>query len=173
MKEITIKYVPSLRDHTEAYSCYDKSVTQTKFDKAVALALTLIGAALGANSFWTGTFDIYSILSIIFIAFGTAKLSGLLDFGKLADTVRFKTNPKFRETHTVVFTEEGMSFEMKGIKSDIDWSFYENFMESENTILLVYGKGQYSVIPKSAFKQDDLDSLKKILSNTFQGDPSL
>ena len=57
---------------------------------------------------------------------------------------------------------------LKDIKSDIDWNYYKDFIETPNTVLLLYGKKQYSVIPKKAFDNTELGNFILLLKNKFQ-----
>ena len=161
MNNIDVKYTPSLKDHIEAYTAYEKNFSRRKIDKIVAIVLIAEGLYLSVSSIYLKQFTSISIFAILFILFGILEIAGFLDIGKLVCMIRFKTNPKFKGLQKIKFSENGLHYETIGIKSDIEWNFYKNFLESENTIILIFGKRQYSVIPKSIFKKDELNSLIK------------
>lgn len=169
MKEIWIEYMPSLKNHIEAYARYEKSTARRRIDIMISMVLMLLGVTLCFYSIVVKRFDLYFIFAIAFIVVGAGKLFGFIDLGKTALAIEFKTSNKLKGARRICFSENGIAFEMKGLKSDIEWSFYHDCMESENTILLVYGKGQYSVIPKAAFGDDDLKHFRELLKNKIHG----
>jgi len=60
-------------------------------------------------------------------------------------------NHKFQDPFELTFTQEGIHFSTPTIDSQIDWTFYHYLLEDKEVFLLVYGKWQYSIIPKCAF----------------------
>jgi hypothetical protein len=53
--------------------------------------------------------------------------------------------------HTARFSDEGVVYRAEGIDSAVKWSFYRSARETEGFYFLLYGDGEYSVVPKRAF----------------------
>ncbi len=109
MKPITIEYTPTITEHKEAYTAYEKTT-----------------------------------YPIVLIAIGIVDMMGFMDFGKWIYLIRLKMSIKSKSKHKVTFSENGLYFATNNIKSEIEWEFYQSFLESENTLLLIYGHRQFS-----------------------------
>jgi hypothetical protein len=168
MDKIIIEYLSSLNDHLEAYAYYENHTTQRKIDKIVSIISILSGLFLIILSMsdFLKYYDL--IIAFIFIISGLLGFFGIIDSGKIATVIQFKNNLKFKNIQKIKFTDNDLEYESQGIKSKIDWDFYKKYMESENVILLIYGKKQYSIIPKRSFKKNELDSFKIMLNKKFQ-----
>ncbi len=105
---------------------------------------------------------------IILIAIGIFDIIGFLDLGKWIYIIRLKMSVKLKTKHKVTFSESGLYYETSNIKSEIAWDFYTSFLESENTLILIYANRQFSVIPKSSFQNNDYPILKDFLSHYYQ-----
>ncbi|MDP8162904.1 YcxB family protein [Pasteurella skyensis] len=167
MKEIEVEYMATLKDHLEAYTTYDKTTVFHKVDKVVAILLMLFGVSLGIYTFYIHLSDEFIIYAFLFILIGLLDFMGFLAIEKLIYIIRFKMTNKFQHIQKVRFSNAGIYYETNGIKSDIEWRFYNNFLESENTLMLIIGKKQYSVIPKSSFNEEDYIILRDFLVEEF------
>ena len=59
-------------------------------------------------------------------------------------------------------------FTGKDIKSEMKWDFYKGFMETPNTILLLYNEGKhYAVLPKESFTENSLEEFRELLKQKF------
>jgi hypothetical protein len=65
--------------------------------------------------------------------------------------IAFKRIPKFRERYLLIFNEEGIHFKTSTIDTKLAWRHYNRLIEDDRLFLLVYARGMYTVIPKSAF----------------------
>ncbi|MDP8080285.1 YcxB family protein [Phocoenobacter skyensis] len=167
MKEIEVEYMATLKNHLEAYTTYDKTTVFYKVDKVVAILLMLFGVSLGIYTFYIHLSDEFIIYAFLFILIGLFDFMGFLAIEKLIYIIRFKMTNKFKHIQKVRFSNAGIYYETNGIKSDIEWRFYNNFLESENTLMLIIGKKQYSVIPKSSFNEEDYIILRDFLVEEF------
>lgn len=168
MREISVSYLPKMADHIEAYSTYQSHTVLGKTDKVVDFLAIIFGLAAiifaGFNN-WNLTILIMGTLMLII---GSLHLFGVLDSGKFVAKYQFKSNKKFAEAQNITFNDAGLQYETQGIKSNIQWDFYNSYLESANTFLLIHGKKQYSVIPKNAFKKDDLEAFRRFLIANFK-----
>ncbi len=165
MNGIEIEYVPSLKNHMEAYETYESSTTIRKVEKIIAITLIIFGAMFVAYSFYINLFFKLRMILILIMFFIILDVLDLLDIAKLIYKIRFKQNPKFKNKQKIKFTEEKIFYETNKIKSELEWTFYKKFLESKNTLILIFGKRQYSVIPKSAFREEEVIILKNFIQN--------
>lgn len=167
MREISVSYLPKMADYIEAYTAYKSHTILGKADKVVDFLAIIFGLAAiifaGFNN-WNLTILIIGVLMLII---SSLHLFGVLDSGKFVAKYHFKSNKKFTETQNIIFNDAGLQYETQGIKSNIRWDFYNSYLESANTFLLIHGKKQYSVIPKNAFKNVDLEDFKRFLKTKF------
>src|SRR5262245_53467029 len=141
---ITIEFANRLSDHLAAQRLYYKSTLGWKMDKAVAVLLTAFGSVLVVRvgvRWW----------SLIWFPLGLAEWLNLLSIHGLRTRIAFKSNPKFRETYRLTFSDEGVHFKTTSIDSKIAWTHYTGTLEDGTVILLIYGRWMYTVIPKTAF----------------------
>jgi hypothetical protein len=163
METIDIEYFPKVDEHLEAYSLYESKTTLKKVDKIVSILLISIGVMLSSLSIIIHSrTTMYTFGGMAFIIVGVLDFLDFMDFGRIITKFRLKNNEKFKHLQKVKFSNEGIEYETEGINSRIEWSFYKKYFEGENIFILIYGKRQYSVIPKYPFK-DSLNTLKKLL----------
>ncbi len=122
-----------------------------------------MGLFLIVYSFYIELFDKFMIYGSLFIFLGIVDFMGFLDIGKFLHLIRLKKSEKLKYKQKVIFSQEGIFYKTNDINSHIKWSFYKSFCESKNTLILIFGKRQYSVFPKSSFKDDDYVVLKEFL----------
>ena len=155
---IAIKYENRVADHLRAAQRYYQTTFFYIADKVVGILLLLFGVysmvSLGVH-WWT----------ILIIALAPCEWFNLLSSYKLKAYLGYKLNPKFRDRFEVIFTQEGIHFSTPAIDSQIMWTYYHNILEDEQIFLLVYGKWQYSVIPKRAFADaSEQDAFRNLVS---------
>jgi hypothetical protein len=168
MKKITVEYTPQFNDHIEAYRKYEKSTALRKTDIIAAAVSTACGLFFLVYTFYAGKIEVYTILAIIFLLYGINELTGALSIAKFLFGIRLKMDPRFRDMIKITFSDKGINYKTPSIDSDIKWDFYKKLVESDNTLILVYGKRQYSVIPKSVFSKKDLGSVIDLLSSNLE-----
>ncbi len=168
MKEIEVEYMATLKHHLEAYSTYEKTTIFHKVDKFVAILLMLFGLLLSIYAFYIHLPNKFIIYSFLFILIGLLDIIGSLAIEKLIYVIRFKMTNKFKYPQKVRFSDAGMYYETKDIQSNIEWNFYNDFLESENTLMLIFGKKQFSIIPKASFNDKDYMILKNFLVEKFR-----
>ena len=158
MEEIKIEYYADIKNYYEAAKYYTKSkIKRNIFDRIMETAVILIGIfLLIIGNFLTG---------IIFLIFGILFMLRILE--KAVTYLYFKMYIAKLGCQRLFISDGKIRYERKDINSDIDWSYYKGFMETPNTVLLLYGKRHYSVIPKSSFGDTGLEDFIFLLNKKF------
>jgi|GEM_PF-6672547 hypothetical protein len=168
MNSIEIEYSLSKGDYLEGYSFYGKKSVRRKINIACSIILIAASLVLILLSLeWS--FDLFNfIIALFFAAAGISELTGIMNIGRIMASVHFNGNEKFRELQKIVFSNDGLDYETRGGRSKIEWSYYNKFLESKNTFILIYGKSLYSIIPKRAFNAVQLEDFKKLLAEKIK-----
>ena len=160
---IEIQYKISKELYLEAYTAYDDRTKLRKADKIVSILLLLAGIAFGILNYF-GDFKLsYAIFSAALFLLGIAEWFHWTDLGKLIMVIRYKTDDKFKNHQTLKLSNALIEYSTEKITSTIEWSFYQKYLECKNAFLLIYGKRQYSIIPKAAMTEDQLTEFRKML----------
>jgi len=168
MEPIKIEYYPQLKEYFEANSLYNSNTIHGKIDKFASWVFMILGIMLILASVILKYHFVYIILAILSIAFGILNLFGCIDVEKIVIMIQFKNNRKLKGVQKIIFTGSGMEYETQDIKSTINWNIYSKYYEGENIFILIYGKRQYSVIPKYKF-ENRLDDFRKLLNENING----
>lgn len=64
---------------------------------------------------------------------------------------RWEREPILQAEHIVSYAQDGIHYLLNGIESNLDWKYYQRWIESPQGFLLVYGQDVFNLIPKSAF----------------------
>ncbi len=158
MEKIEIEYYADIKNYFEAAKYFTKSkIKRNIFDKIMEIFVLLIGGFM----LITGKF----LIGIIFLIFGLLFMLGILE--KAVTYMYFKMYIAKIGCQKLLISEDKIKYERKDINSDIDWNYYKGFMETPSTILLLYGKKYYSVIPKDAFSGNELENFILLLCEKF------
>ncbi len=158
MEKIEIEYYADIKNYFEAAKYFTKSkIKRNIFDKIMEIFVLLIGGFM----LITGKF----LIGIIFLIFGLLFILGILE--KAVTYMYFKMYIAKIGCQKLFISEDKIKYERKDINSDIDWNYYKGFMETPGTILLLYGKKYYSVIPKDAFSGNELENFISLLCEKF------
>jgi len=68
---------------------------------------------------------------------------------------KWQREPFYHSEHEVAFGDEGVYFRMGQTESNLDWKYYQDWMESPEGFLLVYGNDSFNLLPKRAFANED------------------
>jgi hypothetical protein len=167
MEPIKIEYYPQLKEYFEANSLYNSKTIHGKIDKIASYFFIIVGIIMIGISFILNYHFINIILGIIIIIIVILNISGFIDFEKIVIMIQFKNNKKLKSIQKLIFTDTGIEYETQDIKSNITWNIYNKYYEGENIFILIYGKRQYSVIPKNKF-ENRLDDFKKIINENIK-----
>ena len=64
--------------------------------------------------------------------------------------IRYRKEPKYKDEYLLEFDDEGIHFKTKSLESKLEWSLYNKVIETDKIYILVYGKYNFSIIPKRA-----------------------
>lgn len=78
-----------------------------------------------------------------------------------------RSRPHAGDIH-IRFYDQGIGVDMTGGSSNLEWDFYEAFLETEDFFILIIAPNNFSVIPKSAFSTDDQARLSALLAEKLQ-----
>jgi hypothetical protein len=143
--EVTFTYTE--KEYTAAARYIYSRTLHTKTNlilSPLALAAGFVGIVLTGDSLIWGV-----LMSAGFILF---VFSYVVHFAMPRQ--QYRRNPKFREQYNLRFAEEGILFHSKGAESKLDWNFYSDVCETEDSYFLIYGKDMFTLIPKRAFGDD-------------------
>ena len=158
MEEIQIEYTADIKNYFEAAEYFKKSKMKTNIlDRIMEIFLILIGIFM----FIIGNF----LLGTVFIVFGILFI--LRSPEKAVTYVYFKIYIAKKGIQKLFISRDIIKYQAKDVSSDIDWNYYKGFIETPNTVLLLYGKRYYSVIPKDAFSNIELENFILTLREKF------
>ena len=158
MREIQIEYNAEVKNYFEAAKYFAKSRRKRNiFDKIMVVFIILAGII----QFPTGNF----ILGIILTAGGILLSLGVVE--KIVTYIYFKLYVSKIGKQKLFISENKIKYEIKNINSEIEWSYYQDFIETPNTIMLLYRKKYYSVLPKNAFSKEDLKKFIILIHEKF------
>jgi hypothetical protein len=158
MEEIHIEYRAKLENYFEAAKYFARIKKKRNiFDRIMEIVLILIGIF----QIVMGNF----LLGIIFIVAGIIFFLGFLE--KSVTYLHFKIYISKLGIQKLTISQDKINYMRKDIKSEIEWNYYKGFIETPNTVLLLYGKKYYSVIPKDAFTNEELKRFIGLVSEKF------
>ena len=158
MEEIHIEYLAKTENYFEAAKYFARSKKKRNiFERIMEIVLILIGIF----QIVTGNF----LLGIIFIVAGIIFFLGFLE--KFVTYLHFKIYISKLGLQKLTISRDKINYMTKDIKSEIEWSYYKGFIETPGTVLLLYGKKYYSVIPKNAFSSEELKKFIQLISEKF------
>ncbi len=158
----TIEYRLSFEEYSEAASSFRK-----------VNGLGIIRRIMQITTFGLGCICLYLYIEIsdIFLLFLSIFLIllSILDFAMIISrivslTIYRRTN-KYNTIQKVRFTSEGLEYNIENAFSKITWTFYEYFFETKLAFVLVYEKSLYSIFPKSAIAEKDIEELRSLLKS--------
>ena len=158
MKKINIEYTAKIENYYEAEEYFRKSKKlRYKVDKLMEILLIILGIIM--------CFMQYYILGSLFLVIGIIFITNLSS--RFITFLYYSIYIKKKGLEKLVLSDENLIYELKNIKSELSWEIYINFIEIPSSILLLYNKSRYAVIPKSSFENEELDSFIKFLNNKY------
>ena len=158
MEKIYLEYHADIKNYFEAAKYFTiRKIKRNIFDKIMEIFLLLIGIfMLAAGNYTLGI--IFTVFSILFI---------LKIMEKAVTYLYFKMYISKLGTQKLIISREKIRYERRDIRSDIDWNYYKGFIETPKTVMLLYGKKRYSLIPKNAFAEGELEVFISWLHEIF------
>lgn len=140
---VRLRFVNSETDYIEASIACSYGSRRARFDLIIEILALFAGIILlGILSFsW-----IWVLLIIGSIAGLTIRILGYFVLPKM----RYRREPKYKDEYLLDFDDEGIRFKTDRLESRLEWSLYNKVIETANLYILVYGKFNFSIIPKRA-----------------------
>jgi hypothetical protein len=126
-------------------------------DKKVGGILILLGAAS-----WIVLGNLALSIALFITGVAVALLSHPLR--AFAFRRRWERNPLFQAEQNLSFDEAGVYFKMGHVESNLPWTYYENWLESPDGFLLVYGE-TFNFFPKRTFTDPEaVETFRQLLN---------
>jgi hypothetical protein len=144
---LAIAFTYTEAEYTDAVRLYHRRTGRgpNRFlDAGVAVATFALGAFMWAQ-------EGYSLLRLSLMVLSVLFLGILAALHWVVPRIWFRRDPKFQDEYQLRFDERGLYFNTRNMDSQIDWDFYQQVIEDGKFFLLVFGKNQFTVVPKRAF----------------------
>lgn len=144
-------------EYYAAMEFYRQQRTGLSTDKKVGGILILLGAA---------SWIVLGNLPLSVALFVTGVAVALLSHPLRARgfRTRWEREPLFRAEQTLSFDDQGIAFKIGHVESNLPWTYYENWMESPNGFLLIYGES-FNFFPKRTFADThSIESFRQLLN---------
>lgn len=136
------------------------------FHSRVAAAFSFVIFILGLGM-WLLDGDAYA--SVIMTLGGLPFLCSYAVNFHLLPRRLYRSNPQFRETYHIHFSDDGLVFKSTGLESSLRWGFYRKVVEAPDFYYLCYGKDNYTLIPKRAFASVEQEDTFRAIVNQHVG----
>lgn len=165
-RTVELHFTYTEREYTAAVRKYYQT-----FQTRVAVAFSFIIFVLGLG-LWLLDGDAYAS-TILMLGGLLFSCHYILDFHLLPRRL-YRSNPQFREAYHLQFSDDGLVFKSKDINSSFKWGFYSRVVETPDFYYLLYGKDNYTLVPKRAFASPTQESIfRAIISQHLGGKSSL
>lgn len=157
---VRMRFVNSQADYIEASRAYSYGSMRARIDLileiAVFIVCIILWGILGFSWFWV-------LLIGGCIAAVIIRMLGYFVLPK----IRYRNEPKYKDEYLLEFDNEGIRFKTKSLESKLEWSLYNKVIETENLYILVYGRYNFSIIPKQSLLTE-IDKIEfKILIDKY------
>ncbi len=141
---LTLSFRYSEHDYVQAVRAHYASRLRLRLDLAVVTGLTAFGLYelyAGSRVLGVGAVVLAAVFALMLLAAFT-----VIPF------YTFRSQPKFRDDYSLVFSPEGIHFRTADIDSNLRWGLYDSALIDANSFILYYGNQQFTVIPKRVFR---------------------
>ncbi len=146
---INIEFVPTLGNLVTAAKLYHLRSPFRFVDRVVGALLLIVGAVhlwATRGGDWLGW---------VFIAVGVLELLDRVPHYAISALVEYWVRPMSKAPRAMQVYDDYFQCQINGLDSKIEWSFYDNYIEGDTMMLLVYQGQQYSAIPQSGCASED------------------
>jgi hypothetical protein len=162
--DIKIEYILKKSEFLDGFDTYESTQLSFKIDLIISIFLTVVAIYI---IFQNAGFS-YILLAILFLFVGILTLIPRLRLSRIIVGLQFENNKKSNLKQVIEFSDEGLNYFIENANSRISWDFYSKMIEGKQTIVLIYGNRQYSVLPKSAFTEEQLIQFKEFCSKKLR-----
>ena len=141
---LTLSFRYSEHDYVQAMRAHDAARLRLRLDAALVIGLTAFGIfelQAGSKVLGAGAVVVAALFAVMLLAAFT-----VIPF------YSFRSQPKFRNDYSLVFSPEGIHFRTADIDSNLQWGLYDRALIDANSFILYYGNRQFTVIPKRVFE---------------------
>ncbi|MBK9705617.1 MAG: YcxB family protein [Acidobacteria bacterium] len=142
---MTIRYHLGWEDYFSAKEFFREQHYSMPPERVVGGLLMLAGALW----FLLGNLNLQAVIPL---SLGLIIFFGAAFFRRLAARRKWDKEEFYRAEHIVSFSDEGVHYLMGSIESNLDWKYYQRFLESPDGFLLIYGEDSFNLIPMRAFE---------------------
>jgi hypothetical protein len=168
MEAVSLNFKLTEEEYLDASRVFTFRSRESKIRAAAAYLLFAVGAALLLMA--------YDFSLATAVALGVLLLAGVSGLRYLNQTVTlrrfYRGDPKFGDTVSLTFADEGVAAKTKDVDSKVSWSLYTEAIETERCYVLVYGKDvrMMTAIPKRAFAGGGREqAFRALLSSHLRG----
>lgn len=144
---VGVRFVNTEADYIEA----SIACAYGSWRAGVDMILEILGFIAGIISL--GVFGFSWIWMVLIFASVVGLVFRLLGYYVLP-RIRYRNEPKYKDEYLLEFDEDGIKFKTDSIESKLDWSIYNKMIETGNLYILIYGKYNFSIIPKRALLKE-------------------
>jgi hypothetical protein len=160
--EISINYQMTKEEYLEGYDEYLKTTWHYWIDMFISVLILIYGIYL----LFLGT-PIF-IFGLVIIIISLATFIKQFRISRLIIGNQFSRSLKAKTQQYIEFKENGLTYKIENVISEIKWDYYGRVLFTKNTIVLIYDKRGFSVIPIRAFKENDYQIIKEFLENRIK-----
>lgn len=156
-KQVNLTYSYTKYEYIAATQLLYERILRTRFKFFVGLIVSSIGL-LGLLYFGNSPVGIASIF-ILMLLIGVG--SAMDNFFKhyVEPRRNYETGMTIGNQYFLSFTEECIVSRIKNAESKIEWSFYDEVVESTQFYFLRYGKNTFTLIPKRLFSDNTQEAI--------------
>ena len=148
MNPIEIHYTLSLQQFMQACSYHWNATWQ---GNRLQFGAGLLGLVVGVLSLEILSVDWLAIALIIV----SIAIWGVAILRWFVSRYMYRAAKKYTENITAIFSHDGIHVESAEGTSDLRWTFYSKYRDTPNYVLLYVTWQQFSIIPKSAFADEN------------------
>ena len=119
---------------------------------------------LGLGLFFALFDEATRALGIVFIAIAILMIVIAPFTQKLSAKRFFRKNPHLQKECRIDISEQGVECSTEDFHSEVGWSRFPKWQESERIFLLYNSARVYSIFPKRAFAAEEVDAFRSLLT---------
>lgn len=145
----SINFFLQWEEYFAAQEFFRRSRQSVAPERLAGGALLLVGLALLSV-------EGLSLLAAGVLLIGAAAFVAASPIRRWASKRKWRREPLYETEHEIAFSDDGVYFRMGVIESNLDWKYYQQLMESQDGLLMVYGNDSFNYLPKRAFADEKL-----------------
>ena len=144
METVNLSFRYAEQDYVRAMRAHYATRLRLRLDLAVTLGV----AALGVYESRSGSHTLGVTLLCVSGIFALILVGAF----SMIPRISFRSQPKFRDEYSLKFSNTGIQFKTAHIDSNLEWGIYTNALIDADSVILYYGKQQFTIIPNRVFQ---------------------